>query len=135
MYKADVQVRVRYAETDQMGYAYYGNYATYYEVARVEAMRQAGFQYKKMEEEGVMMPVTELHCKFIRPAKYDELLTVRVSIPSLPELRMKFLYEVFNEQGIKLNQGETTLAFINKSTGRPCRAPGYLLELLKPHFE
>jgi len=135
MYTAETQLRVRYAETDQMGYAYYGNYATYYEVARVEALRQVGFQYKKMEEDGIMMPVTELNCKFIKPAKYDELITVKVSITSLPAVRMFFRYEVIGESGDKLNEGETTLVFINKLSNRPCKAPDYLLKILEPYFE
>lgn len=134
MYTAETQLRVRYAETDQMGYAYYGNYATYYEVARVEALRQIGFQYKKMEDEGIMMPVTELKSKFLKPAKYDELITVRVSITALPSVRMFFSYEVIGEAGDKLNEGETTLVFINMLNNRPCKAPDYLLKILEPYF-
>lgn len=135
MYVAETQVRVRYAETDQMGYAYYGNYATYYEVGRVEALRQLGFQYKEMEENGIMMPVTDLKCKFLKPAKYDELITIRVIIKALPSVRMYFYYEVLDADGNKLNEGETTLVFINMSSNRPCKAPEYLLEKLSPYFE
>lgn len=135
MYVAETQLRVRYAETDQMGYAYYGNYAAYYEVGRVEALRQLGFQYKEMEQEGIMMPVTELKCKFLKPAKYDELITVRVIVKELPSVRMFFHYEVLGEDGIKLNEGETTLVFVNMSTNRPCKAPEYLLNMLAPFFE
>ena len=135
MYIAETQVRVRYAETDQMGYAYYGNYATYYEVGRVEALRQLGFEYRKMEEDGIMMPVTELKCKFLKPAKYDELITIRVIIKELPSVRMFFHYEVIGENGDKLNEGETTLVFINMSSNRPCKAPDYLLGIMKPHFQ
>lgn len=135
MYVAETQVRVRYAETDQMGYAYYGNYATYYEVGRVEALRQLGFQYKEMEENGIMMPVTHLKCKFLKPARYDELITIRVIIKALPSVRMYFYYEVLDAAGNKLNEGETTLVFINMSTNRPCKAPEYLLEKLSPYFE
>lgn len=135
MYVAETQVRVRYAETDQMGYAYYGNYATYYEVGRVEALRQLGFQYKEMEENGIMMPVTDLKCKFLKPARYDELITIRVIIKALPSVRMYFYYEVLDADGNKLNEGETTLVFINMSTNRPCKAPVYLLEKLSPYFE
>lgn len=135
MYVAETQVRVRYAETDQMGYAYYGNYATYYEVGRVEALRQLGFQYKEMEENGIMMPVTDLKCKFLKPAKYDELITIRVIIKALPSVRMYFYYEVLDADGNKLNEGETTLVFINMSSNRPCKAPEYLLKKLSPYFE
>ncbi|MBO6497596.1 MULTISPECIES: acyl-CoA thioesterase [Roseivirga] len=135
MYVAETQVRVRYAETDQMGYAYYGNYATYYEVGRVEALRQLGFQYKEMEENGIMMPVTDLKCKFLKPARYDELITIRVIIKALPSVRMYFYYEVLDADGNKLNEGETTLVFINMSSNRPCKAPEYLLKKLSPYFE
>lgn len=135
MYVAETQVRVRYAETDQMGYAYYGNYATYYEVGRVEALRQLGFQYKEMEENGMMMPVTDLKCKFLKPARYDELITIRVIIKALPSVRMYFYYEVLDADGNKLNEGETTLVFINMSSNRPCKAPEYLLKKLSPYFE
>lgn len=135
MYSASTQIRVRYAETDQMSYVYYGNYAMYYEVGRVEAIRQLGFQYKKLEEQGIMMPVLDLQCKFLIPAKYDELLTVKVIIPELPKVKMYFEYEVSNEQGKRVNEGKTTLVFLNMDNNRPCRAPKELLDVLSPHFE
>ena len=134
MYVAETQIRVRYAETDQMGYAYYGNYASYYEVGRVEAMRQLGFNYKELEKAGIMMPVTELKCNFIKPATYDELLTIRVIVEEMPKVRILFQYEVLNESGEKINTGATTLVFINMSTNRPCRAPKSLLELLSAYY-
>lgn len=134
MYVAETQIRVRYAETDQMGYAYYGNYASYYEVGRVEAMRQLGFSYKELEKAGIMMPVTELRCNFIKPATYDEELTIRVIVEEIPKVRMYFKYEVINESGEKINTGSTTLVFINMSTNRPCRAPESLLELLSAYY-
>ena len=135
MYTASTQVRVRYAETDQMAYVYYGNYATYYEVARVEALRQLGFEYAKLEENGVMMPVHDLYSKFHSPAKYDELLTIKVLIKSLPSVRMIFEYEITNESGQLLNEGKTTLVFINKETNRPVRAPEQLISVMKPYFD
>ncbi len=134
MYSASTQIRVRYAETDQMSYVYYGNYAMYYEVGRVEALRQLGFEYKRLEEQGIMMPVHDLSCKFISPAKYDELLSVKVIIREMPKVRMIFEYEVNNEQGALVNTGKTTLVFINMQTNRPCRAPEGLTEILKPYF-
>lgn len=134
MYAASTQIRVRYAETDQMSYVYYGNYAMYYEVGRVEALRQLGFTYKKLEEQGVMMPVLDLQCKFITPAKYDELLTVKVMIPELPKVKMYFEYVVTNEQGKLVNEGKTTLVFLNMNSSRPCRAPQGLIDVLSPHF-
>jgi len=134
MFQHDIQIRVRYAETDQMGFVYYGNYATYFEVARVESFRQLGFSYKSMEEKGVMMPVLELKTKFIRPAIYDDLLTIRTYIKEMPHTRIKFEYEVLNESGVLLNLGETSLVFVNSISRRPCAMPESFLKLLKPYF-
>jgi acyl-CoA thioester hydrolase len=119
MIKNEVFVRVRYAETDQMGYVYYGNYATYFEVARVETFRSIGFSYKSMEEAGFMMPVLEYKSKYIRPAKYDDLLRIVIFIKEKPNVRIKFEYEVYNEQNELLNIAETTLVFVNTKTGKP----------------
>jgi acyl-CoA thioester hydrolase len=134
MYIAETQIRVRYAETDQMGYVYYGNYAMYFEVARVEAMRSSGFSYKGMEDDGVMMPVLESNIRYLKPGKYDELLTVRTKIPEMPGVRIRFEYEVFNEQSELITEGWTTLAFLKKESHRPTRPPQNLLALLKPYF-
>jgi acyl-CoA thioester hydrolase len=127
-------IRVRYAETDQMGYVYYGNYATFYEVARVETLRSVGMTYKGLESQGVLMPVLELKSKFIRPAKYDDLLTVKTSVTQKPTSRMFFSYEVYNEAKELINVGETTLVFIDKQSGRPCNAPHALEVIMKPFF-
>lgn len=135
MYTAQTQIRVRYAETDQMGYVYYGNYAMYFEVARVEAMRSIGFSYKEMEEEGVMMPVLESHFRYLKPGKYDELLTIKTVIPTLPGVRIRFEYEVFNEQLELITEGWTTLTFLRKDSHLPTRPPQNLLALLKVYFQ
>ncbi len=134
MLTQEVQIRVRYAETDQMGYVYYGNYATYYEVARVESLRNIGFSYRLMEEEGVMMPVAECKSKYIRPAKYDDLLTVKITVDEMPSKRIKFKYEIFNELEKLINVGETTLAFVDMKNGRSCEAPDSVIMVLKPFF-
>ncbi|SDK27738.1 acyl-CoA thioester hydrolase [Catalinimonas alkaloidigena] len=134
MYTHETQIRVRYAETDQMAYVYYGNYAMYYEVARVEALRALGQSYKVMEDEGVMLPVLEYYTKYIRPARYDDLLTIKLSIRTLPGVRITFHYEIFNEEGTLLNLGETTLVFVNKVTQKPCPPPPAMLEALQPFF-
>ena len=134
MYQTEVKIRVRYGETDQMGYVYYGNYASYYEVARVESFRELGLSYKKLEESGVMMPVLELKTKYLQPAKYDDLLTIKVAIPEMPRLKIKYEYQVFNEAGTLLNTGETTLVFINMSTGKPVRIPERMAELLSGYY-
>jgi acyl-CoA thioester hydrolase len=134
MYQSETHIRVRYGETDQMGYVYYGNYATYYEVARVESLRQLGLTYKEIEEMGVMMPVLENHTKFIGPALYDDLLRVQTTIRVKPGVRIKFEYEIFNPKGKLINQGETLLAFVDKKTGRPCRPPAIFGQVLEPFF-
>lgn len=134
MYTAETQIRVRYAETDQMSYVYYGNYAMYFEVARVEAMRSIHFSYKQMEDEGVMMPVLESYFKYHKPGKYDELLTIKTKIPVMPGVRIRFEYEVFNEQFELITEGWTTLAFLKKGSHQPTRPPQNLLALLKPFF-
>lgn len=135
MFQAEIQVRVRYSETDQMGYVYYGNYAAYYEVARTEAFRSLGMNYKEMEKAGVMMPVLDLRCKFIRPARYDDLLTVKVMLPHQPHgSRIKFEYEVYNEAKELLNVGETTLVFVDMRSGKPTGIPESLVGLLAAHY-
>lgn len=134
MYQHELAIRVRYAETDQMGYVYYGNYATYYEVARVEAFRELGFPYKNLEEMGIGMPVLSLKVNYHAPAKYDDLLTITVSIPEQPRARIRFVYEIKNQDARLINSGETELVFINMETGRPVRMPVVLASLLEPHY-
>jgi len=135
MFQSEIQVRVRYSETDQMGYVYYGNFAAYYEVARTETFRSLGVNYKELEKAGVMMPVLELRCKYIRPARYDDLLTVKVMIPTKPHgTRIKFEYEVFNEAKELLNIGETTLVFVDMRSGKPTPIPESLVSLLEVYY-
>lgn len=134
MLTQEVKIRVRYAETDQMGFVYYGNYATYYEVARVESLRNLGFSYKLLEEQGVMMPVVENRSKYIRPAKYDDLLTIKVIVDEMPNKRITFKYEVYNDHEKLINLGETILAFVNMKNGRACEAPESIVDLLRPFF-
>jgi acyl-CoA thioester hydrolase len=128
-------IRIRYADTDQMGYVYYGNYARFYEIGRVEALRSLGFHYKAMEDSGVMMPVYENHSRYLRPAHYDDLISVTVTIPTLPKARIVFQYAIHNEVGTLLHTGETTLVFQRRDNGRLCAAPEPLLQALKPFFE
>jgi acyl-CoA thioester hydrolase len=117
-----------------MGYVYYGNYATYYEVARIETLRSLGYSYKKMESNGVMLPVLENRSKYIKPGKYDDLLKIKVTIPKMPDVRITFHYEIFNELGDLINIGETTLVFVSTETGKPCKMPDMLSEILIPYF-
>lgn len=134
MYTTETYIRVRYGETDQMRYVYYGNYAMYYEVARVESLRQLGLTYKELEAMGVIMPVLENHSEFLSPALYDELLKVVVTIPEKPSVKIRFHCEIFNEQGKLIHRGETLLAFVNQKTGRPCRPPEAFQKVLAPYF-
>lgn len=134
MFQTETQLRVRYSETDRMSYVYYGNYAQYFEVARVEALRSLGITYKKMEEGGLLLPVLEYTIKYFKPAFYDDLLTIRTVIPKLPEARIYFEYETYNESGILLNKASTTLVFINAGNGKPTAAPEYLLEKMRAYF-
>jgi acyl-CoA thioester hydrolase len=134
MYTSETQIRVRYAETDQMGYVYYGNYAAYYEVARVESFRQLGLSYKDLEEDGIIMPVLENYSKYLAPGKYDELLTVKVFIKKRPGIKIVFNYEIFNEAEELINIGETKLAFIDTASGRPCRMPDDMAEAMSGYF-
>ena len=135
MISHEIQLRVRYAETDQMGYVYYGNYATYFEVARVETFRHIGFSYKEMEDEGIMMPVLEYKTKYIKPARYDDLLTIKIIIKDKPGVRIRFEYEVYNEERVLLNISETTLVFVNKLTGKPAMPGGHFQQLMHQFFE
>jgi len=135
MYRAETKLRVRYGETDQMGYAYYGFYAMYYEVARVESLRHLGMTYRELENMGVIMPVLEHHSKYLAPARYDDLLRIVTTIREKPGVRIRFEYEIFNEADQLINQGETTLVFISKKSNRPCRPPEAMEKLLAPYFE
>lgn len=134
MIEHDVQIRVRYSETDQMSYVYYGNYASYFEVARVEAFRHIGFSYKEMEDAGIMMPVLELKTKYIKPAKYDDLLTIRVRIKQKPSIRITFDYEVYNAGNVLLTIAETTLVFVNSNTGKPVLPPQEFMSFFEKYF-
>ncbi len=134
MYSFDYTVRVRYGDTDAMGVVYYGIYPLYYETGRTEMMRHLGFAYRKMEEMGIIMPVISLNCHYKKPAHYDDLLTIRTIIKEMPETRIVFDYEIYNEEGELVNQGATTLVFVDRKKGRPMRIPEFLANVLEPCF-
>lgn len=135
MFVAETTIRVRYAETDQMNIVYHGNYAQYFETARAESIRQLGFTYKEMEAMHIIMPLVEIHCKFIRPAHYDDLLTVTVILKELPaDHRIEFHHEVFNEQKKLLTVGRVVLYFIDSKTKQKTIMPSVLYDTLKPYF-
>jgi len=118
-----------------MGYLYYGYYAMYYEVARVESLRQLGLTYKEIEANGVIMPVMENTSKYLAPARYDELLKIVTRIHERPGIRIRFEYEFFNEEGKLIHRGETLLVFVNKQTNRPCKPPKELENVLDQFFK
>ncbi len=126
--------RVRYSETDQMGYVYYGNYTHYFEVGRVEWLRNLGISYKSMEDDGVMLPVINLQINYLKPAKYDDLLTLKTTLTKKPGIRIEFSYELFNENNELLLTATTTLVFIDMKKNKPTKVPFILLEKLTPYF-
>jgi acyl-CoA thioester hydrolase len=128
-------IRVRYAETDQMNVVYYGNYAQYFEVARAESIRNLGLTYKEMEAAGVMMPVVDMQTKFLRPAHYDDLLTIKTIMRELPvDHRILFEHEVFNQEKKLLTLGKVTLYFVKIGTFERTVMPETMRVLLKPFF-
>lgn len=135
MYESSTQIRVRYAETDQMNVVYYGNYAQYFEVGRVEAIRQLGYTYKDMEASGVIMPVVEMHVRYLRPATYDDLLTVKTTLREMPDAhRVEFFQDVFNEEGKLLCAGRVVLYFLDAATRSKTHMPADMAEKLQPYF-
>jgi acyl-CoA thioester hydrolase len=135
MFESTTQIRVRYAETDQMNVVYYGNYAQYYEVGRAESIRNLGFTYKDMEAMGVIMPVVEMHSKFLRSAHYDDLISVKTILKELPlDHRIEFHHEVFNEAGKLLTVGRVVLYFINSQTREKTTMPQELMKALTQYF-
>jgi acyl-CoA thioester hydrolase len=136
VYISETTTRVRYAETDQMGIVYYGNYAQYFEIGRVESIRQLGYSYKEMEEDGVMLPVVEVHIKYLRSALYDDLLTIRTTLKELPvDHQITFHSEVLNEKGKLLTTGIVTLYFLDTKTKKKTVIPDKMKERLASFFE
>lgn len=124
-------MRVWYRDTDQMGIVHHSNYLGYYEAARSDMLRALGMSFAEVEKQGIMMPVLEVRSRYLRPARYDELLTVRITLREMPAARITFDYEIFNERAELLNTGTTVLGFIHSDTRRPCRCPEWFLDLLR----
>jgi len=135
MFTHDTQIRIRYSETDQMGYCYYGNYAQFFEIGRVETLRALGVSYKELEEKGIMLPVLSYEVKFIKPAFYDDLVTIKTIIRTIPRARIDFEYELYNENNLLLTTAHTTLVFVQKGTMKPCPAPAEVVEKLEALFK
>ena len=125
-----IQFRVRYGETDQMSYVYHGNYASYFEMGRTEWLRKLGISYKNMEEDGVMLPVISLNTNYIKPAKYDDILTLKTTLIKRPSAKIEFEFEIHNENNELLTTARATLVFVNMETNKPTRAPKYIMDLI-----
>lgn len=128
--KFSTNIRVRYGETDQMGVVYHGNYATYFEVARTEWLRNLGVTYKDLENNGIMLPVISLSFNFVKSAKYDDLLTISVFFKKNPLVKIEFDYEIYNQNKEKISTGNSVLAFIDMKTNKPIKCPDYILNKL-----
>ena len=131
MYSFETKIRVRYSETDQMSFVYYGVYAQYYEVGRVELLRSLGLTYKELEELGFALPVVNLNINYKKPAYYDDELTIRTTMKELPSAKITFYYEMVNANNELLNIGEVVLVFVNKETGKACFAPEIVINKFK----
>lgn len=134
MIRNQTNIRVRYGETDQMGYVYYGNYAQFFEVGRVEWLRALGVSYKSLEESGIMLPVINLNINYMKPAKYDDLLTITTIMTKKPLVKIEFDFEVHNEKNELLTTGFTSLVFMDMKKNKPIRAPKHLLDQIYAQF-
>ncbi len=136
MFTHSTQVRVRYGETDKMGFVYYGYYSLYYEIGRVEALRSLGLDYKSMEDQmHIFMPVVSLNVRYLRPAHYDDLLTLETSIVKWPNTSIQFDTKILNEKGDWLNQGQVVLCFLDIASRKRVEMPELLIQKLSPYFE
>ncbi len=128
MLQSEIKIRVRYGETDRMGYVYYGNYAQYYEIGRVETIRKTGLSYKDIEDRGILLPVVDFSIGYKKPAFYDDELTLITTVKELPGVRITFYYECYNEKKDLLNTGKVTLVFVDKASNKPCMPPKWFME-------
>ena len=126
--------RIRYGETDRMGYAYYGNYLLYYEIGRTELIRQLGLTYKQLEDSGVLLPVHSVSLRYLAPALYDDLISIKTMVKEIPAASITFEHEIFSGDGKLINTGNVKLVFVDASTRRPIRAPESFLERIQPYF-
>lgn len=135
MFTSETQLRVRYADTDQMGVVYHSNYFDYFEVGRAEAIRQLGYTYAKMEEAGICMPIVDAHARFLRPALYDNLLTIKTTLKELPvHHKIEFVHEIYNEQNQLLCSGKVILYFVEKTSMKRAVIPEILKKILETYF-
>jgi acyl-CoA thioester hydrolase len=136
MFIHDTKIRVRYGETDQMGYVYYGNYAMYYEQARTEALAEVlGVRYKDLESAGIMLPVRRFEIEYLKPAFYDDEIICRVIIKAIPKVKFNVYYETYNASGELLNTGLVVLVFVDKNSGKPIMCPEIYRSKMAQHIE
>ncbi len=128
-------IRVRYGETDPMKYVYYGNYAEYFEVARVELFRTLGMSYDEIEKRGIFLPVSEYKIKYLKPGLYDQLLEIHTYVKKIPGVKIEFDYEIYNEDKVKITEASTTLFFLDAETNKIVRCPYFLLDLIKDNWK
>ena len=128
-------IRVRYAETDPMKYVYYGNYATYFEVARVELFRTLGMPYDDIEKQGIWLPVSEFSIKYLKPALYDQNLEIHTFIKKIPGVRIEFEYEIYNDSKEKITEAKTTLFFLDSKLNKVIKCPDFLMNLLLENWK
>jgi acyl-CoA thioester hydrolase len=134
MVSNEIHTRIRYGETDQMGFVYYGNYALFFEIGRTELMRKLGFPYRRLEDYNIQMPVLELNIKFLKPIFYDELIMIKTSVFEKPGIKIRFDYEVYTEKNELATTGNTVLAFIDKLSKKPKRPDSRVLSKFDPYF-
>ena len=135
MINTNTSIRVRYGETDPMKYVYYGNYATYFEVGRVELFRELGLPYEEIEQQGIWLPVSEFSIKYLKPALYDQNLEIHTFIKKIPGVRIEFEYEIYNESKQKITEAKTTLFFLDSKTNKVIKCPEFLMKLIEKRWK
>ncbi len=135
MITSETKIRVRYDEVDKMGYVYHGNYAKYYHISRTELLRRIGISEKELETNNVILPVTEMSIKYIKPIFYDDIITIKTSLLSLPASRMIFHHEVRNHNNVVINKADSTLAFVDINTRMPMRAPHLIVNKIESYIK
>ncbi len=134
MIVSETKIRVYYEDTDQMGVVYYGNYARYYEIGRTEMIRDLGFTYRQMEEMNIMLPARSLKINYLKSAHYDDLLTIRTIVDTIPKVKFPIKTEIYNEEGELINSGEVVLVFYNSLKNKPCAAPKFFIDEMSRIF-
>ncbi len=135
MLSSEIRIRVRYGEVDRMGYLHHGNYALYFEEGRTELLRRFGLSYRKMEDDGILLPVREMNIKYIKPVLYDEEVIVKTTLINKPGVKLEFEYSMYTIFGDVISEASTTLVFTDAKTRKVIRAPGYFMKLISPFFE